>query len=225
MPTAARSSVKTAGLGEFTPDQCVGAYQFGDHLPAGIEAIEIASLCRRRPHCFIPWARRVAFRRRVVRMPADGPLGFVPDFLLGDDPIAVKRDLIGRVPPGALPGFRPHPLAHGLPGWEAARTAPRLRRAGGSRPVAPDDQAAPTRSAPGATPGGIDLPVGDAVPRPRGLGRSRSRGGDRLRLPRRRHRLRAAVGDHPHHRHQTSTMKACRAESDAAWTSSSSSGP
>lgn len=81
------------GMHEFTHGEVVRSFQFGDILPGDIEAIEIGSLCPDEGALYI--AREggcVALADGCVRMD-DGPLQFVPDKLLGDDPEAVKADL------------------------------------------------------------------------------------------------------------------------------------
>ena len=57
----------------------------------------------------------LAFADGLVRMPPDGPLGFVPDRLLGDDPEGVKHGLHSAF--ARLAALSPEHLllAHGLP--------------------------------------------------------------------------------------------------------------
>ena len=75
-----------AGLHEFTHGEVVHGFEFGDRLPAGIEAVRVEAICPDETALFIPWARAVAVADGVTRRIPDGPLTFVPDFLLGDDP-------------------------------------------------------------------------------------------------------------------------------------------
>jgi len=84
-----------AGLHEFSRGEVVQGFDFGDRLPAGTEALPVGSICPDESALFIPWARAMVVADGVTRDPADGPLTFVPDFLLGDDPAAVKRGLCG----------------------------------------------------------------------------------------------------------------------------------
>ena len=84
-----------AGLHEFSRGEVVQGFDFGDRLPAGTEALPVGSICPDETALFIPWARAMVVADGVTRDPADGPLTFVPDFLLGDDPAAVKRGLCG----------------------------------------------------------------------------------------------------------------------------------
>lgn len=104
-----------AGLHEFTHGEEVHPYEFGETLPGGIETIEIGALCPDESALFI--AREsgcIAVADGVIRI-ADGPLQFVPDALLGDDPAAVKKGL--RQAYGKLLGldFDTLLLAHGEP--------------------------------------------------------------------------------------------------------------
>ncbi len=64
----------------------------------------------------IPSARAVALADGVVRFDApDAPLGFVPDFLLGDDPDDVRRGLRDSLERLLALDFEHLLLAHGLP--------------------------------------------------------------------------------------------------------------
>jgi hypothetical protein len=81
------------GLHEFTHGENVRAFRFGDMLPGEIEAIEIGALCPDEGALYI--ARDggcVALGDGCIRQ-HDGPLQFVPDRFMGDDPDAVKSGL------------------------------------------------------------------------------------------------------------------------------------
>lgn len=103
------------GLHEFTHGEAVTGFGAGSPLPVGVEVVEIGSICPDETALHIPWARAVAFADGLVRADFDGPLGFVPDFLMGDDPGAVKRGLHTAF--GRLLGrdFDHLLLAHGAP--------------------------------------------------------------------------------------------------------------
>jgi len=115
------------GLHEFTPAQRVISFQFGDVLPGGIEAIEIGALCPDETALFL--ARDggiVAVADGVIR-DEGGPLRFVQDDFMGDDPEADKRGL--RAAYRRLceeRAFDTLLVAHGLPWVGDAREA--LRR-------------------------------------------------------------------------------------------------
>jgi hypothetical protein len=81
------------GLHEFTHGEAVQAFHFGDTLPGNLKAIEIGSICPDEGALFIDREGGcVVLADGCVRM-TDGPLQFVPDSLLGDDPAAVKAGL------------------------------------------------------------------------------------------------------------------------------------
>jgi hypothetical protein len=104
------------GMHEFTRGEVVRPFQFGDILPGDIEAVEIGSLCPDEGALYI--AREggcVALADGCVRVD-EGPLQFVPDMLLGDDPKAVKAGLrAGYARLIANYDFDHLLLAHGLP--------------------------------------------------------------------------------------------------------------
>jgi hypothetical protein len=71
----------------------VRGFRPGEALPGGIESLEVGVLCPDETAFRIPGAESaLAIADGVVR-DGDGPLVFVPDPLLGDDPEAVKRGL------------------------------------------------------------------------------------------------------------------------------------
>lgn len=81
------------GLHEFTHGEKVTAFRFGQTLVGGITALEIGALCPDETAFLIPKAEGiVALADGVVRR-GDGPLGFVPDPYMGDDPDGVKVGL------------------------------------------------------------------------------------------------------------------------------------
>jgi hypothetical protein len=81
------------GLHEFEGGPAVDGFSFGDQPAPGITAVEIDAICPDETALHIAVERgALAFADGLVR-PADGPLGFVPDGLMGDDPAAVKAAL------------------------------------------------------------------------------------------------------------------------------------
>jgi hypothetical protein len=81
------------GMHEFTRGETVRPFQFGDMLPGDVKAIEIGSICPDESALFIDREGGcVVLADGCVRR-GDGPLQFVPDKLLGDDPEAVKAGL------------------------------------------------------------------------------------------------------------------------------------
>lgn len=73
----------------------VEPFRFGDELAPGVVAHRVAAICPEEAALHIADARHggaLAVADGVIRG-ADGELAFVPDFLLGEDPEAVKRGL------------------------------------------------------------------------------------------------------------------------------------
>jgi len=112
-----------SGLHEFTRGEKVRPFQFGEMLPGEIEAIEIGVLCPDETALLIGKGEGIlAIADGVVRH-EDGPLGFVPDEYLGDDPGGVKTGLkqaYGRVLDRPFDHLL---LAHGLPWIGGAKQA------------------------------------------------------------------------------------------------------
>lgn len=104
------------GMHEFTADQQVQSFRFGDRLPGGVIAHEVGAICPDETALEIPAARAIAFADGLVRSNAlDGPLGFVPDWLLGDDPAGVKAGLRASFVRLLELDFEHLLLAHGRP--------------------------------------------------------------------------------------------------------------
>lgn len=87
------------GLYEFHKGERVRPFRAGDELPGGIRSLPVGAICSDETALLVPLARgegdganALAVADGVVR-DGDGPLAFVPDFLLGDDPEGVKRGL------------------------------------------------------------------------------------------------------------------------------------
>ena len=81
------------GLHEFTKGEKVEPFNFGDELAGGIAALEIGALCPDETALHIPRAGGIfAFADGVIR-DGDGPLNFVPNEYMGEDPEGVKAGL------------------------------------------------------------------------------------------------------------------------------------
>jgi hypothetical protein len=103
------------GLREFEGGPDVEGFEFGEELASGITAIEIGAICPDETALHIESGDGViAFADGLTR-PGGGSLAFVPDFLMGDDPKAVKSGLVDAF--RDLLGFRFGSLlfAHGDP--------------------------------------------------------------------------------------------------------------
>jgi hypothetical protein len=103
------------GLHEFEDGPDVEGFAFGELLAPGVRAVEVGAICPDDTALHITAGDgALAFADALVR-PGGGPLAFVPDFLMGDDPGAVKAGLID-----ALQGLLELPFdallfAHGEP--------------------------------------------------------------------------------------------------------------
>ncbi len=103
------------GLHEFSASQEVRGFEFGQGLPGGVDAVEVAAICPDETALYIPWAGAVSLADGIIRRPYDGPLTFVPDFLMGDDPEAVKQGLFAAFERLLELDFDTLLLAHGAP--------------------------------------------------------------------------------------------------------------
>ena len=112
-----------AGLHEFTHGERVRGFEPGDSLPGGIEAHEVGVICPDETALLISGdASALVVADGVVR-DGDGPLSFVPDPLLGDDPEAIKRGLKQAYARLLDLPFEHLLLAHGQPWMGGAKAA------------------------------------------------------------------------------------------------------
>jgi hypothetical protein len=84
-----------AGLHEFQHGEPVQGFEVGDRLPGGAIALAIGGICPDDTALQLPAASAVVLADAVVRW-QDGPLGFVPDQLMGD-PENDKRAILAAV--------------------------------------------------------------------------------------------------------------------------------
>lgn len=103
------------GMHEFGPGQDVEPFDFGDTLPGGVVAHEVGAICPDETALEIPNLRALSVADGVVRLDQVGPLGFVPDFLLGEDPVGIKRGLCAAYTRLLDLDFDHLLLAHGEP--------------------------------------------------------------------------------------------------------------
>ena len=82
------------GLHEFTQDEVVQPFNFGDSLPGDIKAVEIGAICPDEGALYISREGGCVVLADGCVRKKDGPLQFVPDSLLGEDPVAVRSGLI-----------------------------------------------------------------------------------------------------------------------------------
>jgi hypothetical protein len=88
------------GLHEFEDGGLqVTAFDHGDELPGGVRALEVAVLCPEETALLVPvTGGALSIGDALVRW--EEKIGFVPDYLLGDDPLAIKigiRDAFLRI--------------------------------------------------------------------------------------------------------------------------------
>jgi hypothetical protein len=101
----------------------VTGFRPGELLPGGVESHEVGILCPDETAFRIPGAEpALAVADGIIR-DGDGPLAFVPDPLLGDDPAAVKRGLERAYRRLLTLDFDHLLLAHGDPWIGGARKA------------------------------------------------------------------------------------------------------
>ncbi len=111
------------GMHEFTHGEQVEPFAFGDTLPGDIESVEIGAICPDETALVLSKPTGViAVADGLVRM-GDGPLAFVPDEYMGDDPEAVKAGLKESYANLCKRDFDTLLLAHGDPWIGGARDA------------------------------------------------------------------------------------------------------
>jgi len=110
------------GLHEFTKGEKVGGFRFGETFAGGITSIEIGAICPDETAFRIPRVRALAVADGVVR-DGDGPLSFVPDEYIGDDPASVKAGIKRAYSRVLDLDFDNLLLAHGLPWIGGAKGA------------------------------------------------------------------------------------------------------
>ncbi len=115
-----------AGLHHFTEKQGVKPFRHGDKLPGGILALEVDALCPEETALYISKSGGVLAIGDAIIRDENGALGFVPDFLMGDDPEAVKHGLRKVFRKHLRRKFDHLLFAHGEPWIGGARDA--LRR-------------------------------------------------------------------------------------------------
>ncbi|MEE2662891.1 MAG: hypothetical protein VX466_09330 [Myxococcota bacterium] len=116
------------GLSHFGPEGeiqglDVRGFEAGESLPGGLESLAVGVLCPDETAFRIPGREpALAIADGVIR-DGDGPLAFVPDALLGDDPEAVKRGLCAAYARLLPLEFDHLLLAHGDPWIGGGREA------------------------------------------------------------------------------------------------------
>jgi hypothetical protein len=104
-----------SGLHEFTDGEPVQGYDPGDELPGGVVAREVDAISPDETALHLPTQRAIVIADGVVQWEPGGPLAFVPDFLMGDDPEGVKTGLTAAFQRLLELDFDHLLLAHGEP--------------------------------------------------------------------------------------------------------------
>ncbi|HEX5925322.1 MAG TPA: hypothetical protein VFY45_15940 [Baekduia sp.] len=81
------------GLHEFADGPDVRGFDFGDELAPGVTALEVDAISPDESALHLEYGGGAIVLGDGLIRPEGGPLRFVPDFLIGDDPERVKREL------------------------------------------------------------------------------------------------------------------------------------
>jgi len=114
-----------AGLYHLVPSLKARPFDAGDHLPGDVRAVEIGVICPDESALLLPRVRAAAVADGIIRQ-GNGPLSFVPDDLLVDDPHdaeRVKRGLKAAYRRLAEQRFEHLLMAHGNPLLHDGRAA------------------------------------------------------------------------------------------------------
>jgi hypothetical protein len=103
-----------AGLHEFTHGEPVTPFDFGEALADDTVAHEVGAICPEETGLHLPRMLALALADGLVRY-GDGPVGFVPDHLIGDDAEPVKAGLAAAFERLLELDFEHLLLAHGEP--------------------------------------------------------------------------------------------------------------
>ena len=79
------------GMHEFEGGPDVEAFEYGEEIAPGIEALEVGAICPDESALLIRDARALVIADGIIRYSDE--LQFVPDELIGDDPEAVRGEL------------------------------------------------------------------------------------------------------------------------------------
>jgi hypothetical protein len=107
--------VSREGLHDYADVPDVEPFDPGDVLDGGIEVHPVGAICPDEVALRLPDVEALACADGVIRFPDDAELGFVPDFLIGDDAEGVKAGLLAAYRELAGLEFRHLLLAHGNP--------------------------------------------------------------------------------------------------------------
>ncbi|MBI5106687.1 MAG: hypothetical protein HZB46_17180 [Solirubrobacterales bacterium] len=108
--------VQRAGLHEFAhggPD--VRPFGFGDEVAPGVRALEVGALCDEETAFHLRTGPGALLFADALIRGEDGALGFVPDFLMGEEPERVKRGIGAALARLLAEDFDAVLFAHGEP--------------------------------------------------------------------------------------------------------------
>ena len=82
-----------AGLHEFSKGEKVTGFEHGVELPGKVKALEVGVLCPEETALYLTHAGGILALGDAIVRDERSRLAFVPDYLMGEDPEAVKRGL------------------------------------------------------------------------------------------------------------------------------------
>jgi hypothetical protein len=103
------------GLHEFKGGPEVEGFAFGEQLAPGVTAVEVGAICPDDTALHIEIGDGAIVFADALTRPGGGDLAFVPDFLMGDDPDAVKAGLTDSLRKLLELSFDSLLFAHGEP--------------------------------------------------------------------------------------------------------------
>lgn len=104
-----------AGLHEYTHGEKVEGFEHGEELPGKVKALEVGVLCPEETALYIPLSGGIMALGDAIVRDERSQLAFVADYLMGDDPEAVKQGLRQVFQEHLRRKFDHLLLAHGKP--------------------------------------------------------------------------------------------------------------
>lgn len=104
-----------AGLHEYTKGEKVTGFEHGVELPGKVTALEVGVLCPEETALYLPLSGGIMALGDAIVRDEKSRLSFVADYLMGDDPEAVKEGLCNIFKGHLRRKFEHLLLAHGKP--------------------------------------------------------------------------------------------------------------
>jgi hypothetical protein len=104
-----------SGLHEFADGPEVQAFEYGDEVAPGVRALEVGALTPEDTAFHIAAGDGVLLFADALIRTRDGELAYVPDWLMGDDPVGVRRGLTAALERLLDEEFDALLFAHGAP--------------------------------------------------------------------------------------------------------------